>query len=128
MRLIPPATLALLQQQREDNLPDTAEIFDIPATKGPGGTTVMGEPVKVAASRCRFLPVESVDETTRADAVKHGARYVIVFPVNTRVLHGNRIVVKGEQAAWQRTVDVVGLAAPGDNPTARVAYGREIPS
>jgi hypothetical protein len=118
----------LLQQQRDDNLPDTAEVFDIPTTKGPGGTTVMGEPVKVAASRVRFLPTESVEEAIRADAEKKGARYVLVFPVSTRVLHGNRVVVKGENAAWQRTVEVVGLAAPGDFPTARVAFGREIPS
>lgn len=125
MHLHPPVIAAILRKQKEDNLPHSAQVSTVSTVRGSGGMNRYGVPVLVGEYNCHASLVSSVDETLRADAMRLGAQWVVVFPLSANVQHGNRLDVNGGN--WGRSLEVVGVAAPGAR-LARVVFAREAPS
>jgi hypothetical protein len=125
-KLFSPATLAMMSNVMASAMDDECDVIEIPETRGRGGVTIRGEPKKIATLRCSFHFATDATAELRDDAMKIDARYIVSLPLYANVKLGHRLIVRGNRpAAWQRSVDVVGVTAPHSHRTRRFVLAND---
>lgn len=96
--LIPPATVAMLQQLNAANLPHSAQVQAQTPNRQPGGVDVLAW-TPVATLPCRLsAPGSTPQERLRADQIEAVVAATVVFAAGASVHTAHRLIVSGVDA------------------------------